>query len=138
MKHIFTSLFILIAAVVCAQPKLSLDTTAHDFGKFKEGAVKTFTFTVTNTGNQPLVIEKVSRPCGCTNPTFTIEPIMPGKTGKVTVAYNSENHPGLFSKMLQIKSNDPEQYHQITIMGEVIASYIPDPPAQDTVPARAE
>lgn len=138
MKNLFTFLFILIAAAVYGQPKLTLDTTVHNFGKFKEGAVKTYTFTVTNTGNQPLVIEKVSRPCGCTNPTFTTEPIMPGKTGQVTVAYNSENHPGHFSKMLQIKSNDLEQYHQVTIMGEVIAKYMPDPPAQDTVPGRAE
>ena len=38
----------------------------YDFGKVKEDTDNPAVFKVTNTGKNPLVIEKVSTSCGCT------------------------------------------------------------------------
>jgi hypothetical protein len=130
MKNIFALLFVLTTAAVMAQPKLSLDTNTHNFGTLNEGEKVTYDFVFTNTGDQPLVIFSATQPCGCTTPTFPKEPIMPGKTGKISVEYNSEGHPGTFMKKLQIRCNDPIQYYDIFIMGDVLPKPVPQPPAE--------
>lgn len=121
MKNILAFLLVCFTATAFAQAEVSLDKNTHDFGTFKEGADSVCVFTVTNTGNQPLVIMGVSKPCGCTSPDYSKEPIMPGKTGTITVKYSSQDHPGKFIKSLQVRTNAPKQdAFTITITGEVI------------------
>ena len=45
---------------------LKFDKMKHDFGKVKEDTDNKTFFTVTNTGQNPLVIESVKASCGCT------------------------------------------------------------------------
>lgn len=114
--------FSIIATAVFGQPKISVEHPNHDFGTFNEGVDSTHVFIVKNIGNRPLYIISVTKPCGCTSPTYSEKPIKPGETGTVTVKYKSADHPGNFKKTLQIKTNDPKKdVVTISISGNVIA-----------------
>ncbi|MCX2740760.1 DUF1573 domain-containing protein [Pontibacter anaerobius] len=103
-----------------AQGKLIFEKETHDFGTIAEGTQATYVFKVKNEGNEPVVIPGVQASCGCTTPTWTKEPIMPGKTGTITAIYNSTGRPGPFHKSITVLSNNSEKpTHVLYIKGEV-------------------
>lgn len=59
----------------------------HDFGDVDNGSQNPFTFVITNTGDNPLVIEKAKGSCSCTVPKKPEDPIMPGETGEIEVTF---------------------------------------------------
>ena len=72
------------------QADIKFDKTTMDLGKFPESnPVQKCTFTFTNTGNAPLIINQAIASCGCTVPEYTKEPVAPGKTGTTTVRASS-------------------------------------------------
>jgi hypothetical protein len=77
----------------------------HDFGSIPEGPAVEHVFTFTNTGKEPLVIERVQPSCGCTAPDWTKEPIAPGKTGMVKATYGTQGRPGHFEKNMTVFTN---------------------------------
>lgn len=111
-----------ITGVLLAQaPVISFDSNTYDFKKIKEqDGLATTIFKFKNTGNAPLVINRVQASCGCTTPTWTKEPILPGKTGEVTASYNPANRPGSFIKTISVFSNAGTAPAILTIKGEVI------------------
>ena len=121
MKKILTLAVALVAFVAAShgQGVLKFKTEAHDFGKVKEGDIATFNFEFTNTGNAPIVISNARPSCGCTTPDWTREPIMPGKSGKVTAAFNSTGRPGPFFKTITVENNSETASVQLSIKGEV-------------------
>jgi hypothetical protein len=86
-------------------PQITVDKEVHDYGTIDQGANGTCTFTVTNTGNAPLIISLCKGSCGCTVPTCPTEPIAPGATASITVKYDT-NRVGAINKTLTITSND--------------------------------
>lgn len=109
------------AMVFAQKPVIVFDTNSHDFGKINEEDGKaTFVFNFTNKGNAPMVINRVQASCGCTTPTYTKEPIEPGKKGNITVTYNPLGRPGAFTKTITVYSNSTEEAVNLTIRGEVI------------------
>lgn len=93
---------------------------AFDFGSdIIDGEKKTHTFEFTNTGNSPLIIEKVKASCGCTTPNWPKTPIAPGATGEITATYNSKGRPGKFNKAIRITSNAATPTKVLYIKGEV-------------------
>lgn len=105
---------------ILAQPVLEIKELNYDFGKIQEGNIATHEFIVKNTGNQPLLINSVRASCGCTTPYWTKEPILPGKSGVVTAAYNSKNRPGMFKKSISIFTNAVKPVQTIYIQGVVV------------------
>ncbi len=78
----------------------------YDFGKIPEGPVAEHVFEFTNVGKSPLIITNAGASCGCTTPQWPKEPILPGKSGKITVRYTTQgrgNQP--FNKSVYITSN---------------------------------
>src|SRR5690554_833231 len=65
-----------------------------DFGKVVEGELVTHEYEFKNVGDQPLQILKAEASCGCTTPEWPKSPVMPGKTGKIKVSFNSEGRVG--------------------------------------------
>jgi hypothetical protein len=59
----------------------------HDFGEVENGSQNPFTFIITNTGDNPLVIEKAKGSCSCTVPKKPEDPIMPGESGEIEVTF---------------------------------------------------
>lgn len=109
----------LVASHTFAQGKLSFEKETHDFGIIAEGTQATYEFRVKNVGNQPVIIAGVQPSCGCTTPTWTKEPIMPGKTGVISAIYNSTGRPGAFMKGITVNSNAEEPAQTLYIKGEV-------------------
>src|ERR1035437_5281076 len=103
------------------KPVISFDVKTHDFGKVneKDGNV-TYVFDFTNKGNAPLVVNRVQAACGCTTPTWTKEPIEPGKTGTISVTYNTSGRPGVFTKSINVYTTDGTEPVVLIIRGEVI------------------
>lgn len=100
---------------------LSFEEKNHDFGKVNETDGKiTHVFNFVNKGSSPLVINRVQASCGCTTPTWTKEPIEPGKPGSITVTYNPLGRPGPFTKTITVYSNATEEQVVLIIKGEVI------------------
>lgn len=90
-----------------AQAKIKFDKTSYDFGKFSEVTpVQKCTFTFTNVGNAPLIVNQAVASCGCTVPKYTKKPVAPGEKGTVNVTYNGKGRfPGHFKKTITIRTN---------------------------------
>lgn len=100
---------------------IKFDEKQYDFEKINEADGKvSHVFIFTNTGASPLVISKVRASCGCTTPTWTKEPIEPGKKGSITVTYNPAGRPSFFTKTITVSSNATEEQTTLVIKGEVI------------------
>lgn len=130
MKKYSFLLFCLVLsmAVMSQKSVISFDIKEHDFGKVNEEDGKiTYVFDFVNRGNSPLVVNKVQASCGCTTPTWTKEPVEPGKKGSVTVTYNPAGRPGSFTKNITVYSNASEEQLVLVIKGEVI----PKPSAEN-------
>jgi hypothetical protein len=120
-----TSLILLFTVFIsaiafAAQPLMEFNKTEHNFGTIKEeiGAVTT-KFEFTNNGDSPLIIQRVSASCGCTTPSYTREPILPGKKGAITAKYSTVRRPGTFNKTIRVYSNVPDTVYVLTIKGNV-------------------
>lgn len=96
-------------------------TETIDLGKVKQNVPATATFTVTNIGKEPLIIEQASPSCGCTIGDYTKEPIAPGKTGSITATFNAAalNH---FTKSLTVKFAGVDEVKTIVISGDVLTA----------------
>lgn len=118
-KLFFVFAFLFVATFANAQGVIKFKSESHDFGKIEEGVQATHTFEFTNTGTAPVVISNAQASCGCTTPDWTKEPVMPGKTGKVTASFNSQGRPNNFSKTVTVISNSETPQIVLTIKGDV-------------------
>ena len=107
--------------------EMKFEHTRHDFGVFaQDTAVVTHEFVFTNVGKSPLIIHQANASCGCTVPEYTLEPIMPGEKGKITVTYNGKGRrPGVFRKSITIHNNGKQTPVRIYIEGEMIGEDLP-------------
>ncbi|NJX16588.1 DUF1573 domain-containing protein [Tamlana crocina] len=121
MKQLITILFVgLISFAVNAQAKIEFKTETIDYGTIEKGANGVRTFEFTNTGNEPLIISKVTSSCGCTIPKKPEDPILPGKTGEIEVKYDT-NRVNPIRKTITVISNAETPTVALKIKGEVIA-----------------
>lgn len=113
---------ILFSAFVFSQsvPKMEFNKKVHDFGVIKEevGSVTT-QFEFTNTGKSPIIIQRVSTSCGCTTPSYTREPVLPGKKGIVSAKYSTVGRSGNFNKSITVYTNIPDTIFTLNIKGTV-------------------
>jgi hypothetical protein len=143
MKKLFITLFCLSIGVLGAQaqtqaadpnaPKFKFKEAddTYDFGNVKEGPVAEHVFEFKNVGKEPLIIQNASASCGCTTPEWPKEPILPGKTGKLTVRFNTVGHVGPFNKDVYIQSNAGNDRYTLHIKGTVEAApQAPPPPVK--------
>ncbi len=85
-------------------PKIEFSKLEHNYGQIEKGGDGNCEFTFTNNGTEPLILSNVRASCGCTTPSWTKEPVMPGKSGVIKVKYNTNNVGG-FTKTITVTSN---------------------------------
>ena len=113
----------LISGEKKTEPKIlttvEADKTIHDYGTVRKGSTNFGDFTLTNTGNSPLVISRVSTSCGCTKVIWNKQPIAPGQTSTVRVEM-TPNETGPFVKTIVVYCNVTDSSVRLTITGTTI------------------
>lgn len=87
-------------------PQIKFAAPIYDFGRVQAGEMVKHTFTFTNAGDQPLVLNNVQPSCGCTTAGEFTRNIMPGQTGVVPIQFNSTHFNGEVFKTISVTSND--------------------------------
>ena len=111
-----------MTAVMAQKPaQIKFDKTTHNFGSFSENEPKvSCSFTFTNIGEQPLVINQAIASCGCTVPEYTKTPIQPGEKGEIKVTYNGTGKfPGHFKKSITVRTNGAVEMTRLYIEGDM-------------------
>ena len=90
-----------------------------DYGKVAQKSEGKRTFTFTNIGSEPIIINDIKTSCDCTVPKKPEEPIMPGEKGTIIVEYDTTIIGG-FSKQITIFSNAKSGMKVIRIKGFVV------------------
>ena len=115
-------LLFLITFGLSAQPRVAFEKTQHDFGRVNESdGTVSYDFTFRNTGTAALIIQNVSAACDCTAPDWSKQPIPPGGTGFVRVAYDTRGRPGAISSAVTVHSNSSPPTNTLRVTGEVIS-----------------
>lgn len=121
MKKLLFTTLMLIAGInmVFAQAKIQFDKSEYNFGSFPETSpVQKCSFTFTNSGDKPLVINQAIASCGCTVPSYPKAPIKPGQKGTIEVTYNGKTKfTGHFKKAITIYTNGVPETTRIYIEG---------------------
>ena len=101
--------------------QIKFDKTTHNFGTFSEkNPVVSCTFTYTNTGEQPLVVNQAIASCGCTVPEYTKTPVKPGEKGEIKVTYNGAGKfPGHFKRSITVRTNGSVEMTRLYIEGDM-------------------
>jgi hypothetical protein len=100
--------------------KMTFEITEFKFGEVPEGEVVEHDFAFTNTGSQPLLITKARSTCGCTVPSYSEDPILPGESGVISVAFDTKNKYGRQRKPITITANTFPAMSVIYMDGTVI------------------
>ena len=125
MKKFFVLTMLLFCgmSVALAQKpaEIKFDKLTHDFGTFSEKEpVVSCTFSFTNVGESPLIINQAVASCGCTVPEYTKTPIQPGEKGEIKVTYNGTGKfPGHFKKSITVRTNGAVEMTRLYIEGEL-------------------
>src|SRR5690606_2927490 len=101
--------------------KIEFSENEFNFGEVKEGEIVDHVYEFTNTGSTPVILGRVTASCGCTTPSYTQTPILPGEKGEVKVSFNSDGQVGRQQKIVTIVSNAENNITTIQLKGEVTA-----------------
>lgn len=88
--------------------EMTFDKTEHNFGDMVENQVVETIYKFTNTSKNPLLINDVTAPCGCTVPSYPKEPIKAGGTGEIKVVFNSAGKGGINNREVTVLANIKE------------------------------
>ncbi len=95
--------------------EIGLNDLSNDNGKIE--------ITVINKGNLPLILNDVTGCCGTNIKEWPKAPILPGKTGLITVEFRIEPRPQVISRTITIKSNAVNsKVLKVSINGLIIES----------------
>ncbi len=133
MKRLVLSMLLIFAVVfgVNAQEKkttkvsggthaeITFTEMEHDYGEVQQGGNGICEFVYKNTGKAPLMLTNVRSSCGCTIPSWSKEPLMPGQTAKIKVKYNT-NNVGPINKSITVESNATKAKTVLKIKGKVV------------------
>jgi hypothetical protein len=140
MKNVILSVatVILFAFGLLAQegetgPKMEFESTVVDYGTIAKNSDPIRIAKFTNTGTEPLIIKNAKGSCGCTVPSWSKEPIMPGESSEIEVRYTT-NRVGTINKTVRITTNEGGQPHVLRVKGKVLNEEAPAEPKKEKSP----
>lgn len=121
MKRSSLSIFslLVVALTTVAQPRISSNKETHNFGQIEWKQPVTVEYSITNTGNKPLVLTNVTTSCACSVAEWTKTPIAPGDKGMVKASFDAKAL-GHFEKSVGIYSNASPNLVYLKFAGEVV------------------
>ena len=84
--------------------EIEFEKLVHDYGEVPYNGNGECEFKITNTGNEPLIIQKPKSSCGYTVPSWPKEPILPGESDVIKVTYKT-TRVGNINKTVTVTSN---------------------------------
>ncbi|SRR6056297_638839 len=140
MKNVILSLasllffsFGLMAQETESGPKMEFESTVVEYGTIAKNSDPIRVAKFTNTGTEPLIIKNAKGSCGCTVPTWSKEPIMPGESSEIEVRYTT-NRVGTINKTVRITTNEGGQPHVLRVKGKVLNEEAPAEPKKEKSP----
>ncbi|MCV9928277.1 DUF1573 domain-containing protein [Flavobacterium sp. LS1R49] len=109
----------LVSKSASADGSITWKTETIDVGQIPLNVPKAIDFEFKNTGKTAVVITSVQGSCGCTATNYTKEPILPGKSTKITATYNAASK-GAFSKTVTVTTSAEATPKILTLKGSVI------------------
>jgi len=102
-------------------PNIKIEPKVVNFGKILLNSKPSINVTVTNVGNNTLLINNIEGgSCKCMEINYPLSPIMKGKSGVITIKYDAKVI-GTFRKYITIFSNDQVQKKiVIDVQGQVV------------------
>jgi len=100
-------------------PIMSFEKTTIDYGKVNAESSGRRYFKFTNTGNAPLIIQKVKGSCGCVVLNYPKKPIMPNEKGEIEIVYNVLK-TGRISRTVTVTANTKKPIKTLKIKGKVV------------------
>ncbi len=101
------------------QAEITFEKEVIDYGKITSDANARKLFKFKNTGNAPLILQKVKGSCGCVVLQYPKKPIMPGESGEIEIVYNVLKK-GKISRTVTVTSNAKKRVKVLKIKGRVL------------------
>lgn len=99
--------------------EFEFETETIDYGTINKDEDGNRTFVFVNKGDAPILISNIKSSCGCTVPSFSKTPILPGESGEIKVKY-ATSRVGPFSKTVTVLSNSNQPQKQLKIKGKIL------------------
>ena len=103
---------LVLAATAIAEesrgPRIRVEPESFDFGKVLPGRTLRKEFRLRNLGDDALVIERISRSCGCTAAATEATALPPGESTPLRITVETRDASGTVEHEVLVRSNDPE------------------------------
>jgi hypothetical protein len=110
------------------RPRVGVESAMFDWGSVAQGSKVTHDFTIKNSGDIDLVLQRIVPSCGCTAASLSSDRIPPGGQGMVRVELDTAGFSGSQQKMVRLFTNDPaEPYSTLTMKGVVEPDVLVEP-----------
>lgn len=100
--------------------EIAFEQDHFDFGKVKINTKVRHAFRFINIGENPLMIADAQASCGCTIPSFSKAPVMPGDYGEIIVEFNTAGRLGTNHKSVMVFSNAKREKVSVSFDAEVV------------------
>lgn len=97
--------------------KVQVKENTLSLGRFNWQEEQKAQFMIYNVGKQPLVINDVTTSCGCTSVDYSKQPVRPGDSISLQVAYKAD-HPEHFDKTITVYCNTNPSLIHLKITGD--------------------
>lgn len=102
-------------------PKIIFEQPVHDFGLVAPDSTQDCEFGFKNEGLGLLVINDISKTCGCTPFTLEKKEYAPGEKGTLKVQFHADKGAGARTRHLYVFSNDPlNEKVELTIKATIV------------------
>lgn len=99
--------------------KMLFDKQAHDFGDQKIGERLSYDFSFLNKGEEKLIIESIETDCDCLTYEMSRSEFEPGKSGKITLIWDTSSKSGISFSRITINSNIKGGKKELTLTSEL-------------------
>jgi hypothetical protein len=108
----FVALALLLAATLSAEeargPRIRVEPESFDFGRVLPGRTLRKEFRLRNLGDATLLIEGISKSCGCTEANTEASTLAPGGATPLLVQLTTPRAAGEVEERVLLRSNDRE------------------------------
>lgn len=110
-------------------PSIFSPAPTFDFGKQDSEMDVKHDFPIVNVGTDTLEIKDVKTSCGCTVAEMAKKVLAPGEETVVSATFKLKGKQGKQTKIITVKSNDPQQPdYQLKLEGEAVPAILYEPP----------